>query len=444
MEVVSAMAGKVDIRSIGGRLRSIPQGPGAEAFDSNHLLSNWVMERDEALLLGSQNGQAPTPSAGTFLDSGTAIVVPIPSSFGACGAMHLFKPEGNRVFASEDLEFMVSVAQQLGLATEWLQRLRRVETVNERLREQLGQTFNQQMIGECSAIQSLRSQLSKVATTTTTTLLLGESGTGKEVAARCVHDLSQRRDGPFVAVNCAAFNETLLESELFGHERGAFTGADKQRIGQFERANEGTVFLDEIGEMSLNCQAKVLRLLEGQPFERLGGTTPVQTDVRIIAATNRNLEAMVAEKLFREDLWFRLRVVELQMPPLRDRGSDILTLADFFLDRLSREMGVELRFSEAASQAMLAHSWPGNVRELRNAIERALVLCTTDQISADDLGLQVGTKSSAKASKGEIPSLAEVEQSHIEHVLELTGGNKTRACEILKIPRTSLYNKLKK
>lgn len=444
MDVVGAAAGKIELRSVGGRLRSIRQGEGAAAFDSNHLLSNWVMERDEALLLGNHDGSPLIPMQGGTVDTGTAMIVPIPSSFGACGAMHLIKPQDKLAFVTEDLEFMVSVAQQLGLATEWLQRLNRVVTVNERLREQLGQAANPQLIGECAAIQTLRMQLAKVATTNATTLILGESGTGKEIAARCVHDRSPRREGPFVAVNCAAFNETLLESELFGHEQGAFTGAERQRIGQFERADGGTIFLDEIGEMSLNCQAKVLRLLEGQPFERVGGTTSVQTDVRIVAATNRDLESMVAKKLFREDLWFRLRVVELRMPPLRERGVDILMLADFHLDRLGREMGVDLRFSEAASQAMLAHSWPGNVRELRNAIERALVLCATTEISADDLGLRPGTKPPVEPSNVGMLSLSEVEQQYIEHVLELTGGNKTRACEILKIPRTSLYNKLKK
>lgn len=444
MDVIGAAAGKVALRSIGGRLRSIIQGDLAATFDADHLLLNWVIERDEALLLGSQSDSPLAPKKSAVVDRGASIVVPIPSSFGACGAIHLIQPEGKQAFTSEDLEFMVSVAQQLGMATEWLQRLKRVETVNERLREQLRQTAYPRMVGECEAIQALRNQLSKVATTNTTTLILGESGTGKEIAARCVHDQSPRRDGPFVAVNCAAFSETLLESELFGHERGAFTGAEKQRIGQFERANGGTIFLDEIGEMSLNCQAKVLRLLEGQPYERVGGTTPIQTDVRIVAATHRDLESMVATKLFREDLWFRLRVVELRMPPLRERGADILILADFLLDTLSREMGVDASFSEAASQALLTHSWPGNVRELRNAIERALVLCASEQISPDDLGLRPGTKPVAEASEEELVSLAEVEQRYIERVLKHTGGNKTQACEILKIPRTSLYNKLKR
>ncbi|MEM1227274.1 MAG: sigma 54-interacting transcriptional regulator [Planctomycetota bacterium] len=443
MDVVAASVGKVAIRGSGGRLHSFFQGDEAPTHDAAHVLSNWVIERDEAVLLDA-NDNVPWSAPDESVEGGTVLAVPIPSSVRPTGAIELFQPSEKNTFNGADLEFMVSVAQQLGMAIEWLQRMQRVEIANDQLRAQL-KDCEVRLIGECPSIRELRSQIARVALASVTTLILGESGTGKEVASRVIHESSPRRDGPFITVNCAAFNESLLESELFGHERGAFTGADQKRLGQFERADGGTIFLDEIGEMSLSCQAKVLRLIEGQPFERVGGTNPITTDVRIVAATHRNLETMVAEKLFREDLWFRLRVVELFMPPLRQRGDDIMSLAEHFLDELGRELGVSnLEFSSDARQTMLAHPWPGNVRELRNAVERAIVLSTGTVIGVDDLGLRGGTQTQPKSSNSLPQSLAEVERRHIEHVLALTGGNKTRACEILGIPRTSLYNKLKK
>lgn len=443
MEVVSASAGRIAIRTHSGRLQTYWIGESTPNETSAQVLSNWVIERDEAILLDIHKGDLEWKKTLHEPEDGTAIVVPVPSSLTPVGSIELFEPSEKKSFSNADLEFMVSVAQQLGMAIEWLQRMRRVEQANDQLREQLSCT-RVNLIGECTAIQELKRQLVRVAATNVTTLLLGESGTGKEVASRSIHELSPRQKGPFVAVNCAAFNEGLLESELFGHERGAFTGADKQRIGQFERANTGTIFLDEIGEMSLNCQAKVLRLLEGQPFERVGGSQPVETDVRIIAATNRDLERMVADNLFREDLLFRLRVVELSMPALRERGEDIVTLAEHFLDQLASEIGVSnLRFSPEAIQTMRQHNWPGNVRELRNAVERGIVLRSQEVIVAEDLGLKLGTIRQGNSSEQKPLPLAVVERQHIQHVLTVTGGNKSRACEILEIPRSSLYNKLK-
>ena len=439
-EVVSASAGKVSIRGQAGRLRTFISGEVQPDDESANVLSNWVMERDEAVLI-DVNENISWRSPEDAVERGKVIGVPIPGRKKPRGAIEFFQATGESCFDLADLEFVLSVAQQLGMAIEWLEQFQRVESANEQLRGQLKQA-TVRLLGDCPAIGKLRSQLAKVGATDVTTLILGESGTGKEVASHLVHELSGRCGGPFVAVNCAAFSESLLESELFGHEKGAFTGADSRRIGQFERANGGTIFLDEVGEMSLGCQAKVLRLLEGMPFERLGGSEAIQTDVRIVAATNRNLDEMVQQKLFREDLWYRLRVVELHMPPLRERADDIISLANHFLETLTVEMGVAHRaFSGAAIDQMLSYKWPGNVRELRNAVERAIVLCADDEIMPEDLGLR-GTAGHPAASEHHL-SLAEVERQHIRRTLELTGGNKTKACELLGIPRTSLYNKLK-
>ena len=439
-DVISASAGKVSIRGQAGRLRTFVSGEVQPSHESANVLSNWVIERDEALLI-DVNENVSWSGPDDAVERGTVIGVPIPGRKHARGAIEFFQAEGESSFDLADMEFVLSVAQQLGMAIEWLEQFRRIESANEQLRGQLKKS-TARLLGDCPAIRELRTQLAKVGATDVTTLILGESGTGKEVASNLVHELSTRSAGPFVAVNCAAFSESLLESELFGHEKGAFTGADSRRIGQFERASGGTIFLDEVGEMSLSCQSKLLRLLEGMPFQRLGGSESIQTDVRIVAATNRNLDEMVRQRLFREDLWYRLRVVELHMPPLRERSDDIISLARYFLEKLTVEMGVSHRqFSSASIDLMLKYNWPGNVRELRNAVERAIVLCADSEILPEDLGLR-GTEGLPDASENQL-SLAEVERQHIQKILQLTGGNKTKACEVLEIPRTSLYNKLK-
>jgi Nif-specific regulatory protein len=244
-----------------------------------------------------------------------------------------------------------------------------------------------------------------------------------------------------VAVNCAAFSETLLEGELFGHERGAFTGADRRRLGQFERANRGTLFMDEIGEMSVACQAKLLRVLEGHPFERLGGNELIRVDVRIVAATHRNLNELVRQGRFREDLFYRLHVIELRVPPLRERGDDVLALAVHFLEQFRRQMGRgPVRLSERAAGLITRYAWPGNVRELKNAVQRAVVLGNTDDVQPADLDLPVDGAQEVPAWG--LISLEDAERRHIQNVLDQVGGNKTRACEILGIGRATLYKKL--
>jgi Nif-specific regulatory protein len=266
--------------------------------------------------------------------------------------------------------------------------------------------------------------------------------------AQAIHDGSDRRSGPFVCLNCAALSETLLESELFGHEKGAFTGATDKKAGKFELADNGTLFLDEIGEMSPTIQAKFLRVLEGHAFERVGGSTRLKVDVRVVAATNRHLEDAVANGGFRRDLYFRLRVVEIAVPPLRKRQEDIQPLADHFINIFSRETGRRIDgFSPAAISAMQEYHWPGNIRELRNCIERAVVLSSSSIVDVTDLALSTLAAPGDTGRIDSIPkefapeTLATIEKRHILATLECTGGNKTKAAKLLGIERSTLDRK---
>ncbi len=298
-----------------------------------------------------------------------------------------------------------------------------------------------ELIGKSSAMQFLRSQIKRVAKTNANVLIRGETGTGKELVAALLHRQSTRSHRNFCAINCAALTETLFESELFGYEKGAFTGADQQRQGHFERANRGTVFLDEIGELSLTCQAKLLRVVEGESFQRIGGSQSVQVDVRVFAATNRDLWEMVQDRSFRSDLYYRLRVIEIRTPPLRDRGDDVADLARMFLMKFCRESGISTkRFSKRALDAIGASRWPGNVRELRNAIQRATILATGTLIELEDLDLNYSSADSSEQPN--LRSLAEIQRQHVRRVLVALQGNKSAACKVLGISRATLYNKL--
>jgi DNA-binding NtrC family response regulator len=276
-----------------------------------------------------------------------------------------------------------------------------------------------------------------------TILVLGESGTGKELLARAIHAESPRRQAPFVDVSCAALTETLLESELFGHEKGAFTGALNRRRGKFELAHGGTLFLDEIGDISQKLQLDLLRVLEERRFFRVGGTEAVQVDVRIVAATNRDLKKAVEDGQFREDLFYRLNVIPISLPPLRDRREDIPLLVEHFLEMLGAEMSKRIdRVSPEAMRLLMAHCWPGNVRELRNVLERGMVVATGTVIQAADLGL-LPTAPVLAGHEGPV-SLEEVERRHISGVLHGTSGNVSQAARILGIDRATLYNKMRK
>jgi len=328
---------------------------------------------------------------------------------------------------------------------------RRLVTENFLLKEELSRARSTTLIGQSHALTDTLEKARKVAAGTTTVLLLGESGVGKELFARMIHDVSPRKQGPFVAINCAAIPKDLLESELFGHERGSFTGAMGRKAGKFEMADDGTIFLDEIGDMDYGLQAKVLRVLEGDRFMRVGGTSKVKANVRVVAATNKDLQAAVAGQTFREDLYYRLNVFPIVIPPLRDRREDIPLLVEYFLAMYSRELKREgLTVSPEAMAMMRAHPWTGNVRELQNGIERAVILCDGLVILPEHIALRRLVRSRTEdlmptGSLHEAGAAAAraVEARMIEQALRDTGGNKSKAAEILKVSYKTLLTKVK-
>jgi DNA-binding NtrC family response regulator len=298
-----------------------------------------------------------------------------------------------------------------------------------------------ELIGESESFKKVLANISMVAQTDSTVLIRGESGTGKELVARAIHDGSNRRDKPFLAVNCAALPESLLESELFGYEKGAFTGAAKRRLGRFELADKGTLFLDEIGDLSQPMQVKLLRVLESRTFERLGGNEQIKVDIRLVTATNRNLEARVAGGEFREDLFYRLNVIPIVLPPLRERRDDILPLVDHFIEIFTAKAGKQIKgISPEAKDLLLSHGWPGNVRELENTIERAVVLSRSDVIDKDSL---IGFSISRPEISTDTLNLADLEKRAIAEALNRTGGKLIEAAELLGIHRNTIRAKIK-
>jgi two-component system, NtrC family, response regulator HydG len=387
----------------------------------------------------------------------SVICAPVQSGSLVHGLVHLYSTDPHRPFQPEDLEFTIAVADQMAVALRNLKEkeslasgLDRVRTDYETLRQQM--QSESEIVGQSAEVGDMRQTIVRIAPTDAIVLIRGESGVGKELVARAIHFKSDRKSRPFCTMNCAALAESLLESELFGHEKGSFTGATERKIGKFEQAHKGTLFLDEVGEMSLPIQAKFLRVLEGHPFERVGGRSPVRVDVRVVAATNRNLEREVERGTFRKDLYFRLHVVEIVVTPLRKRRSDIPILAEHFLTTSSRKTGRQVgSFSRGALDAMMTYDWPGNVRELQNVVERAVILCPGDQVREEDIRLSAlrtppsDPSISVMDGKGfrEL-SLLDVEKEHILATLEHTNGNMTRAAEILGIERSTLYLKLKR
>ena len=346
----------------------------------------------------------------------------------------------------KELAMLSSVAELMAKAVH----IRALEEENERLRKIVGSTRapSIDIIGHSKPMQEVFGMVAQVADSNTTILITGETGTGKELVARAIHMNSPRHGGPLVQVNCAAIPDTLIESELFGHERGAFTGALHQRRGRFEEANSGTIFLDEVGELSAAAQVKLLRVLQEKRFQPLGSSRVINVNVRIMAATNRNLEQDILAERFRADLFYRLNVFPIYLPALRERGSDIILLADHFILKYSKEMGKNVKkISTAAIEVFLSHKWPGNVRELENCIERAVLLCNTDTVDCQHLppSLQVREKKVEKIENSKLSSVVKAqERSLIINTLEATGGNQTKAANILGTTKRIIQYKISK
>jgi DNA-binding NtrC family response regulator len=329
---------------------------------------------------------------------------------------------------------------------------RRLLAENVLLREELAQSLGfTDIIGKSEKMKEVTRLVKKVAPSDTTVLLLGESGTGKELFARAIHSLSPRKNGPYVAINCAAIPRELLENELFGSERGAYTGAVVRKMGKFEIAEKGTIFLDEIGDLDIALQAKILRVLQEKRFERLGGTKTISVDVRVIAASNFDLKKAIEKNLFREDLYYRLSVFPISIPPLRERREDVPELADFFIRKYCLEMKKEKKTPSAdALNLMDKYLWPGNVRELENTIERAIILCEGKKILPEHLAIRLPSNSEIRLREGaglkEVGQFAqgEAEKAMILRVLTQTRGNKRKTSDILKIDYTTLFEKIKK
>lgn len=406
------------------------------------------VQDDSALGLRDSSGRIHATSV---------IAAPIRMNNRSIGLVHLYSTSSKEGLRPNDLEFTLAVAETVAMALRTRYREQKLKEDLNKTRSQIDQLRNQlgvesEIVGASPAMFRVHEQVAKAAPSRATVLVRGESGVGKELVARAVHFSSDRRNGPFVCLNCAALSESLLESELFGHEKGAFTGATDRKAGKFESSDKGTLMLDEIGEMSPAIQAKFLRVLEGHPFERVGGSKAIKVDVRVIAATNRDLEDDVRKGTFRKDLYFRLHVVQIDVPPLRHRPEDIHELADYFLQKFNSETGRRITgFSPQAQHQLKRYRWPGNVRELKNVIERAVVLARGEIIQLDELLLtNLSTASESQFDVGTIvqeyhpESLEEVEQRHIDATLRATNWNKSKSAQILGIERSTLDRKIRK
>jgi len=394
-------------------------------------LTELVLNQERAVRINRHTEASDSDSLEHFAD---AICVPLIHAERTLGAIHLYLDEGH--FKQSDFEMTLSVANILVVALTRARRWVTLQAAHERLIDKSA-GFDE-LIGESEPMKELKNRVRRVARASGCVLVRGESGAGKELVAGAIHKLSPRVDRPMLSVNCAAIPRDLMESQLFGHKKGAFTGAESDHIGWFEQSDTGTLFLDEVGEMTLEGQAKLLRILEGHPFLPVGGRQEVSVDVRVIAATNRDLREFVREKRFREDLYYRMNVFELYVPPLRDRGQDIERLLEFFLEHFIKQHGrPQLTLSDQARLKLLAYQWPGNVRQLRNVIDSAVVLAEEDVIRADDLGLRdVG------GDELESLRLDHWERKLIKEALSRTGGNIPEAAKLLGIGRATVYRKV--
>jgi len=467
------------VRPVGASGTLLPStlqvGDAPPELQSEHTLDDYSfgvrLVAQEIVRLGDARSELDPSFAGDreVLERDVRSLIVAPLVFGATiGGLLAFVKHHPDWFDEGDAEVTAGIAAQMVVAlqhqrlAEEQQRLaaaeqhsRRLERRVERLRGALAEHYGfDSIVGRSAAFREALDQAALVAGQETTVLLTGESGTGKELVARAIHYASRRTDGPFVAVNCAALPETLAESELFGHERGAFTGADRLKRGRFELAAGGTLFLDEIGDLTPAVQAKLLRVLQERQYERVGGTTSLRADVRLITATNRDLEQRVETGTFRADLYYRLAVFGIHLPALREREGDVLVLADYFLRTLGERMGRrQSRLSDQTRQVLLAHAWPGNIRELQNAIERALIAADGRTISPTHLGIgghgsvAAGVPSSPPIPAGSVSTtqpLVEVEKQAVVDALRRAKGNKARAAAALGLSRGAFYRRLQR
>lgn len=403
----------------------------AEKVRLSDSLTELVFRRGHAVWVASQRTSDSIASLQHYAD---AICVPLLHEGTRLGAIHVYRDR--RRFDQTDFDFALSLANILTVALVRAQRQLSLETDYQQLISK--SPGYDELVGESQGMTDLKERISRLAQATGSVLIRGESGSGKELVARAVHRASSRSDRPMLTVNCAAIPTDLMESQLFGHKAGSFTGADRDHEGYFQQADTGTLFLDEVGELTLAGQAKLLRILEGHPFHPVGSSTEVGVDVRVIAATNQDLEKYVREKKFREDLFYRLSVFSLEIPPLRARGEDMALLIDFFLSHFRQQHGrPNIELSEAAHQKLLDYHWPGNVRQLRNVMDSAVVLASGSQIEAGDLGLR-------DVGGGVLDTLRfDVwEQKLIEEALSRTQNSVADAAKLLGIGRATLYRKL--
>ena len=455
------------------------RGPAIVVIDDddsvNRLVAHWLTREDYQVLTAS-TGMEGMRVLGRTLPDAVLLDLDLPDASGVELLTQIKARHGSvpvvMMTADSGIESVVSCMQRgaFDYVTKPIDRTKLMTTLRNavdkgrselrirQLERQVDGGGYPGIVGNSKAMQELFRQMDRVAPSDITILIRGESGTGKELVAAGLHKASARRAAPYVAVNCAAIPETLQESELFGHERGSFTGADDRRIGRFEQANGGTLFLDEVGELSMPLQAKLLRALQEQTFYRVGGTKLVRVDVRILAATNRDLRGMVEAGTFREDLYYRLAVFDLLVPPLRDRPGDIRLLAREFANEVSERYGRgTVGFEPVVEQLMDQYPWPGNVRELRNAVERSVVLCEDGTVRLADLppAVMLGPQDAASTSAPPKPSLAptdvsiparrleDIERAEILRTLAETRGNVSEVVRRLGIPRTTLYRRLR-
>jgi Nif-specific regulatory protein len=417
-------------------------------IDLGQGIAGFVAEKGEPLLIPDVSKDPrwyKKISESTGFQTRSIACVPMKVDSEIIGVVEIIDKEDGSPIQAEDMKILTVFADLASKAISNARKIDQVKRENRDLKEELGNKY--QIIGESKRLQKVISDAFKVANSKSSTLILGESGTGKELLARLIHRAGPRKDKPMIVLNCAALPETLLESELFGHEKGAFTGAESRKIGKFELADGGSLFLDEIGEMKPEMQAKFLRVLQEGLFYRVGGNTPISVDVRIISATNKDISQEIHDGRFREDLYYRLNVVQIHMPALREIKEDIPLLATYFLKIFTQEKGLlHLTISESAIEQMIAYDWPGNVRELSNALERAVVMGNGQEILPEDLpiwgpkeshpGMQVGLtlKEAMEAFKKEFITL------NLKH----TGGNRSKASKVMDVQRTYLSRLISK